>query len=253
MDYIDGRDLLDVAIEADKANRLLPVDQVAEWMLHVCEAVVYLHRQTPPIVHRDIKPGNIRLNAAGRAILVDFGIAKIDPKSKTQSMAKAVSVGFSPPEQYAGGGGTDTRSDVYALGATLYCLLTVQSPPDGFDRLMRDAPLVPPSRINHLVSPTLEEVVLKAMSLGIEQRYRDAGEMLAAFRAATERGTPLVTRSVCAHCGHANRSGARFCARCGTPFGAAFTCPACGAAVRSTSRFCPRCGRETGSREVGSK
>ncbi|MGC9349922.1 MAG: serine/threonine protein kinase, partial [Anaerolineae bacterium] len=117
MDYIEGEDLLELAIEAEKAHELLPVDQVCEWMLQVCDAVAYLHAQVPSIVHRDIKLNNIRLSKSGQAVLVDFGIAKVDPKAKTEMMAKAVSEGYSPPEQYAGPNGTDTRSDVYALGA----------------------------------------------------------------------------------------------------------------------------------------
>lgn len=250
MDYIEGRDLLDLALEADQARHLLPADKVAEWILQVCEAVAYLHGQKPPIIHRDIKPGNIRLSKDERAMLVDFGIAKVDPRAKTQLIAKAVSIGFSPPEQYAGGGGTDTRSDVYALGATLYCLLTVTPPPDSFERLTRDAPLIPPRRINLAISQELEEVVVKAMSLNSLQRYQDAGEMLAALQAAMGRrvapppGIPSVVRPAgvtCSYCSHPVRRNSRFCPRCGTRLGGTQRCPSCGATCRPGARFCSRC------------
>jgi serine/threonine-protein kinase len=250
MDYIDGRDLLETALEAEKARRLLPADKVADWILQVCGAVAYLHQLQPPVIHRDIKPANIRLNTQNEAILVDFGIAKIDPKAKTHLMAKAVSLGFSPPEQYAGGGGTDARSDVYALGATMYCLLTVQLPPDGFERLTADKPLPPPRQFNRSLTPALENIVLKAMALNSLQRYQDAGEMLAALRTALGKpaAAPLIvmvpapSSVTCPQCGTLCRSGAHFCARCRHAFGApVIRCSACGTPARNGARFCAHC------------
>lgn len=266
MDYIDGRDLLEVAVEAEKARRLLPVDQVVDWMLQVCDAVAYLHRRTPPIVHRDIKPNNIRLSTSGQAILVDFGIAKIDPKAKTQKMAKAVSEGFSPPEQYAGAGTTNTCSDVYALGATLYCLLTVMPPPDAFERLTQGVALTPPRRINKTVSDALEQIVLKAMNLNELLRYQDAAEMLVTMQKAMGRpvssfpvslpdtpspiqpaskvSEPLIKppgETTCPKCNAPVRQGARFCQKCGASLISGQPCPKCGALNRPGARFCSRC------------
>jgi len=266
MDYIDGRDLLEVAKEADKTNSLLPVGQVVDWILQVCDAVAYLHRLTPPIVHRDIKPNNIRLSTSGQAILVDFGIAKIDPKTKTQKMAKAVSEGFSPPEQYAGAGSTSTCSDVYALGATLYCLLTVTPPPDAFERLTQGVALTPPRRINKTVSDALEQIVLKAMNLNELLRYQDAGEMLVAMQKAMGRPVssfpvkPSVTPSpiqpalkaqaamikspgetTCPKCNAPVRQGARFCQKCGASLVSGQPCPKCGTLNRPGARFCSQC------------
>ncbi|MBN1262041.1 MAG: protein kinase [Anaerolineae bacterium] len=262
MDFVAGRDLLDVVVEAEKAHRKLPVEQAVDLMTQVCDAVAYLHHQKPPIIHRDIKPNNVRITRKGRAILVDFGIAKIDPKAKTQMMAKAVSQGFSPPEQYGtGGGGTDTRSDVYALGATLYCLLTVSPPPDSFDRLMRGTVLTDPSKLNRAVSKVLEEVVLKAMALNIAHRYADAGEMLAALKAAS--GQP---RSGSAKSQRQSRPNVQIVSA--TPVAAPqpappvrqppgptpsagvvdikpaseITCTRCGALCRPNAQFCPQCG-----------
>ena len=258
MDYIEGRDLREIVVEAESSHQLLPADQVIAWIMQVCEAVAYLHHRTPPIIHRDIKPANIRLSTEGRAILVDFGIAKVDPKSTTMVMAKAVTVGFSPPEQYDGGSGTDARSDVYALGATLYCMLALKSPPDGFERLIRGTPLMPPSQINPAVSVLLEEIVLKAMALDGPDRYEDANEMLQALRSATvplvapQIDTPLVvspSRIKCPRCGNLCRPDARFCPRCGTAFRSiaqklSQQCPTCGTITRVEARYCPKCGTQ---------
>ncbi|MCZ7674264.1 MAG: protein kinase [Chloroflexi bacterium] len=90
----------------------------------IADALAYLHRQEPPIIHRDIKPANIRITADDHVFLVDFGLVKVyDHKLRTTIGARAVTPGYSPPEQY-GQGNTDARTDVYALAATLYTMLT---------------------------------------------------------------------------------------------------------------------------------
>ena len=263
MDYVDGLDLLELAIEAEKTGKLLPIADVCDWMVQVCDAVAYLHRQSPPIIHRDIKPNNIRLNSAGRAILVDFGIAKIDPRAKTEVMAKATSEGYSPPEQYAGVTGTDARSDVYALGATLYALLAVKPPPDSFQLLVAGAPLTPLRRLNAGVSSALEAVVQKAMSLKAQDRYRDGGDLLAALSAVVGssedvgRGPSgpgpaaheldgdgldvMATGALCPGCGRLARVGARYCPHCGRQLPLSTKCPNCGTRNRPGARFCHRC------------
>jgi serine/threonine-protein kinase len=257
MDYIEGRDLRDALHEAEQAHQHLDIPRVLEWIGQVCEAVAYLHSRVPPIMHRDIKPANIRLSTEGRAVLVDFGIAKVDPKAATIVMAKAVSAGFSPPEQYEGGGGTDTRSDVYALGATLYCLLTLKIPPDGWlERFVRKTPLLPLARFNPAVSSVLEEIVLKAMALEAVDRYQDAGRMLQALKAAAgplelsskpqpASDLPAASGLKCWRCGNLCRANARFCPKCGAAIGQVFTtptCPVCGAPMRAEARFCKHCG-----------
>lgn len=127
MDYIDGEDLQH---KIDQAAGPLPEAQAIKWILQVCEALIYLHSRTPPIIHRDIKPANVRITPDGTAMLVDFGIAKVyDPERRTTLGAQAVTPGYSPFEQY-GQKSTDVRTDVYALGATLYAALTGQEPPE---------------------------------------------------------------------------------------------------------------------------
>ncbi|MBA3825658.1 MAG: serine/threonine protein kinase, partial [Ktedonobacterales bacterium] len=126
MEYIEGEDLeshLDM-------SGLLGEDYVRDWVEQLCDALTMLHRHQPPIIHRDIKPANVKITPDGRAVLVDFGIAKFyQAGNNTQVAARAVTDGFSPLEQY-GQGSTDPRSDIYALGATVYNLLTGVIPPD---------------------------------------------------------------------------------------------------------------------------
>ena len=117
MEYVDGTDL-QTWLDASPAG--LPDAKVLPWISQVCQALAYLHRQTPAVIHRDIKPANIKITPQGKAMLVDFGSAKLyHPQAKTTVGARAVTPGYSPIEQY-GKGTTDARSDVYSLAATLY-------------------------------------------------------------------------------------------------------------------------------------
>lgn len=168
MEFVEGQDLQD---KLDQAGGPLPAAQVIPWMVQVCDAVSYLHSQTQPIIHRDIKPANIKITPKGKVMLVDFGIAKIyDPTRKTTIGARAVTQGFSPPEQY-GEGLTEIRSDVYALGATLYALLTGQIPVDSLVRRMGTS-LQSPRQVNPAITPHLEQVILRATELDLERRFQ---------------------------------------------------------------------------------
>jgi len=171
MDFVEGRSLRDLLNE-----RGGPLDEaeVLPWIRQVCEALDYLHTRTPPIIHRDVKPDNIIITSDGRAVLVDFGISKIfDPGKGTTVGARAVTPGYSPPEQY-GRGRTDARSDVYALGATLYTLLTGQPPPDGPDLASGADVLTPPRQANPAVSAATSAAVVAALAPTISQRLGGA-------------------------------------------------------------------------------
>jgi serine/threonine-protein kinase len=218
MDYIEGEDLDQRLI---RTGRPMVERNAAALMLQVCEAVAYLHTRRPqPIIHRDIKPPNIKITRDGRAVLVDFGIAKIyHPTKGTAKVAKAVTPHFSSPEQHIAK--TDTRSDVYSLGATLYLLVTADLPPDAMERLNDNAPVIPPTRLNPAVSPALERIILQAIELIPDRRFLNANRMAAALRAFLH-GQPQpgnTTGKVCPRCGWQNRAAARFCARDGTPLG----------------------------------
>ncbi len=159
MDYVEGEDLATIIA---RQGSLGEAEAIA-WVGQVCNALDYLHSRTPPIIHRDIKPQNIKVTSRGQVFLVDFGIAKLGGSDrKTTKGALSVTPGFSPPEQYAMQG-TDARSDVYSLGATLYALLTGEVPPDSISLQGGEVQLVPPRHMNAAISPAVQQAVLKAM------------------------------------------------------------------------------------------
>src|SRR5205085_5378278 len=131
LSYIEGHDLTDLIRVARQKNEPIPLTRVLDWILSVCDAVQFLHTQQPQVIHRDIKPDNIRITHNGTAILVDLGNAKAtaDGARTLFFIRHQGTPGYAPQEQYPGGTGTDTRSDVYALGATLYFALTSHEPP----------------------------------------------------------------------------------------------------------------------------
>ena len=172
MDLVEGDNLQSILQSSPHG---LQESQVLPWIQQVCDALTYLHSHNPPVIHRDIKPANIRINSQGQATLVDFGISKLyDPFRATTMGARAVTPGYSPQEQYSMGL-TDARSDIYALGATFYTLLTGQVP---VESVLRTAtPLEPPRSWNMSISPQVEAVILKAMEIAPAQRYATAADL----------------------------------------------------------------------------
>jgi serine/threonine-protein kinase len=169
MDYVPGPDLHQMAADARREDRFLEESTVLLWTEQLCDALDYLHRQKPPVLHRDVKPANIKLTPEGRVKLVDFGLVKPldpdDPKTMT-SLHGVGSLPYTPLEQYVDElGHTDPRSDLYGLGATLYHLLTGQAPPSAQARFLNPEILIPPRRVNPALSPHVEAVILQAMAL----------------------------------------------------------------------------------------
>ncbi len=205
MEFVRG-DNLAALVERDGA---LPEKQALVWIGEILDALAYLHGHAPPIVHRDVKPGNIIITPQGNAVLVDFGIAKTYVAGqKTTNAARAITPAFSPPEQY--GTGTDTRSDLYSLGATMYYVLTGNAPAESVDRLSNPALLQNPRVLNPSLSPHIAQLMLRALELKPEQRFATAAEM----RAALTR--PIVSDRVpCPSCEKLNRRESNFCSYCG--------------------------------------
>jgi serine/threonine protein kinase len=155
--------------------------EVLDWLLPVADVLQELHSRNPPVLHRDIKPANIILTPQSEAVLVDFGLTRLyDPSVETKTMARAVSEGFSPLEQYVGQ--TSPQSDIYAFAATMYFLLTAQAPPASVARSLEDK-LVTPRQLNPQLSAKTEHVLLKALALNANQRFNSMQEFARALRA----------------------------------------------------------------------
>jgi serine/threonine-protein kinase len=180
MDFVEGDDLSQML---KQTGGPLDTNQALEWIGQICDALEYLHSRTPPVIHRDIKPANIKIHPSGKAMLVDFGIAKIFSKNvNTNTGARAVTPGYSPPEQY-GQGSTDAQSDIYALGATLYHLLTGSPPPHSVDLMARIvSPPAPVIDLNPAVPPHVSAAIQRAIQLPKKARFNSVTEFKAALR-----------------------------------------------------------------------
>lgn len=182
MDFIDGEDLRQ-CLERGKISQ----EEAVQIGIAICSALDYLHTLPTPILHRDIKPGNIKLTRDGRVFLVDFGLAKIvQGDQATTTGAQSLTPGYAPPEQY--GTGTDSRSDLYSLGATLYAALTGKIPEDGISRAMGTSSLTPIRRHNTKVSQEVASVIEKAMAVEPAKRYQTAAEFRQALLDYTSGG-----------------------------------------------------------------
>lgn len=194
MDYVPGDDLKSLMDQARRKSKFLPLEEVLVWGMQIADALEYMHNQDPPVIHRDLKPSNLKLTPNGLIKLVDFGLVKqMAPDEMTVTVIQGRGTAtYTPLEQYGGDTGhTDLRSDIYALGATLYHLLTNQPPLEAKQRFLRPHALKPPSEFNPKIEAPLEEAVLWAMALHPDDRPDDA----ASFRQALARGKPVESPS----------------------------------------------------------
>lgn len=183
MDYIAG-ETLEAAVQR---RHPLPIAEIVDIGLQLTEVLRYLH--SCQVIHRDIKPPNIRLTPEGQAVLVDFGISKLHvPGQRTQVWGKGMGTdGYAPLEQYTMSGsiGTDARTDLYSLGAVLYFALTNQTPPSALELERGVKPLTPPMRLRADVPQPLQRVIFTAMALPKDRRYQTADAMRQALGALT--------------------------------------------------------------------
>jgi serine/threonine-protein kinase len=173
MDYVPGSDLRTLILEARRNKTFLEEKEVLSWAAQLASALAFLHSQEPPIIHRDIKPSNLKLMPHGLLKLVDFGLVKmLAPEEVTITIIQGQGTAlYTPLEQYGGSDAhTDIRSDIYAFGATLYHLLTSESPADARKRFLQPDSLIPLRQINPSITPRTERAVLWAMSLHPDER-----------------------------------------------------------------------------------
>ncbi len=250
MEFVPGR-TLEKILEDNKG----PLDegQVINWMMQVCEALSYIHSRTPPIILRDLKPGNIIVTPDGNVQLIDFGIARrFDPNKRTNT-ENLGTISYASPEHLgsitapgqkrsAQNPGklvqTDARSDIYSLGATMYHLLTnrepdpIQTPPSG--SILAKNPRLRTVQIGGRMVCPVEQVIIKAMQQDPAHRFQSAEAMRMALQyCLPNSATPAtvqipaispnativvpVGEVICPKCGYHNRPGAKFCKRDGQP------------------------------------
>ncbi len=173
MDYVPGKDLRALMLEAKQHNTFLKELDILSWANQLADALNYLHNQNPPLVHRDIKPSNLKITPNGILKLVDFGLVKVlapDEMTVTVIQGRGTAL-YTPLEQYGGDGlHTDIRSDIYAFGCTLYHLLTNTPPIDARQRFLEPGSLVPPRTLNPAINPRTERAILWAMELHPDDR-----------------------------------------------------------------------------------
>lgn len=178
MDYIPGEDLSTLI----KDQGAQPLDTVMQWLEQLGSALEYMHSQSPPVIHRDIKPGNIKLAPSGEVSLVDFGIAKASELSQaTATGATGYTPGFAPPEQMSGTR-TGPYSDQYSLAATIYHLLSGRQPEDGVQRGLGRETLTPIRMLNKSLPIQVETALNRALSLRPEQRFKDINDFARAMK-----------------------------------------------------------------------
>lgn len=209
MDYVPGKDLRQISQEHWGAGEPLPPGQILEWAEQILDALIYLHEHDPPVVHRDIKPSNIKLTPTERIKLVDFGLVKLmdqdDARTITVVQGRGTAL-YTPLEQYGGDSGhTDPRSDIYALGATFYHLLTGQAPPSAKARFLNPGQLRPPHLVNPAVSKKVSEAVMWALEMHPDERPESLRQFKQALLGAGRRPQRPARRSPLAEAVHANR------------------------------------------------
>jgi hypothetical protein len=191
MQFFPGKDLDEMLDEKMlQTGEAFDVNQVLRWADQLLDALEYLHGHQPPIIHRDIKPQNLKLTEQGDVILLDFGLAKgaAAGMSQVDESVPAFTRKYAPLEQIEGAG-TDPRSDLYSLAATIYQLITGQVPPDALTRAAaalgrRPDPLRPANKLNRRAPEAVAAAITRALAQLPDERPATATEMRRALRAA---------------------------------------------------------------------
>jgi len=212
MEFVPGKSLEKVL---EDSSSVLPEEKVVKWMMQVCEALTYIHGRTPPIILRDLKPGNVMITPDDNVQLIDFGIARrFDPNKRTNT-ENLGTISYASPEHLgsitqpgqrrsAQNPGrlvqTDARSDIYSLGATMYHLLTNQEPepismPVPGSILSKNPRLRTVSVGGRTICP-VEQVIIKAMQQEPAQRFQSAEAMRMALASCLPAGTVVAPTTI---------------------------------------------------------
>lgn len=228
MKYISGGDLSSRLRAAPEGK--IDEKSVCEWAVQIIDVLDYLHSQPSTIVYRDLKPSNIMIDGnSGRAMLIDFGIARSISQKEEKGVTAVGTMGYAPPELFSGN--VEPRSDIYSLGSTMFHLLTGADPQSN-PLLIFDFQKNPrPRQINPQLSDQIERIIMKAVQYNADQRYGSAAEMRAVLEdhllklkagivtygvGEVPPSVSLANQSVfCGFCGQRIVATDMFCAFCG--------------------------------------
>jgi outer membrane protein assembly factor BamB/tRNA A-37 threonylcarbamoyl transferase component Bud32 len=174
LEFVEGKSLEKLLDERRKPYGL---EQVIDWAMQVCDVLTYLHSHTPPVIFRDMKPGNLMLRLDGRIMVIDFGIAKVFEHGQRGTMIGTE--GYSPPEQYRGV--AEPRGDLYALAATLHHLLTGRDPRLEPPFTFHERPI---TLFNAEVPAEIDAVIMKSLAYNVEERFESSTELAVALNNA---------------------------------------------------------------------
>jgi serine/threonine protein kinase len=238
LEFIRGRDLLQIM--SANLNKPFPIPQVIDWAKSICDVLTHMHNQSPPLVHRDLKPDNIMLLEDQRSIkMIDFGTARDIGRTKRSRLAAKTRVfteGYAPPEQIIGK--PEPRSDLFALAGTLYHLVTGNAPEGAHTARQLGMQLADPNSSLPANFRWFFELLQINLADDPNARYFSAREV----KADLER--QRVTREVvCPACQTTNKVREPYCTQCAAPLtGPTPPCTHCGKTNRMGSRCCIHCG-----------
>lgn len=258
MEFVPGQSLEKIL---ETTNAPLPEEKVVKWMMQVCEALSYIHTRVPPIILRDLKPGNIMVTPDDNVQMIDFGIARrFDPNKRTNT-ENLGTISYASPEHLgsitapgqrrsAQNPGrlvqTDARSDIYSLGATMYHLLTNHEP----DPITTPAPgsilgKNPRLRTITVAGRTIcpvEQVIIKAMQQDPAQRFQNAEAMRMALAQCLPSGVVVAPTTI--QIPSISPNSTIVVPAQSTPLQSAnVVCPKCGYTNRPGAKFCKRDGQ----------
>jgi predicted Ser/Thr protein kinase len=238
MELIRGQDLL--KLMESSGNRPFAVDLVVEWAKSICDVLTLMHTQSPPLIHRDLKPDNIMLMEDGRSIkMIDFGTARDLGRTQKEKLAAKTRVyteGYAPPEQIVGK--PEPRSDLFALAGTMYHLATGKSPEGFYTARELEERLADPANPLADGQRWFFELVKINLDEDVNERYFTARD----FHADLENRRVTRERD-CPGCGQVNKVREPYCGRCARPLtDVTPPCHHCGKTNRMGSRCCIHCG-----------
>ncbi|MHB2020357.1 MAG: serine/threonine-protein kinase, partial [Candidatus Xenobia bacterium] len=164
VERVEADSLATVVRRLVRSEEFLPLPQILAWGDILADVLEYLHGHDPALIYRYLKPANVRLDSHQKLWLAELDVARVGDRDRNSTTAVALTPGYSPIEQYTKGT-SGPGMDIYALGATLYHLMTKEAPPAAVDRVLGTTELIRPSSRNPAVTRELDEVIRKMLAI----------------------------------------------------------------------------------------